>query len=232
MMKDPYVYEGTNVLINLANIREQKTLDNYETTLSRIAIVNLLKSPFEINSTMDIFRIHESLFKEVYTWAGKARTINIYKNEPVLNGLSVNYSDYNFIDKELNDIQKDIDSFNWKECSKKELLHKIVIVIAKIWQVHAFREGNTRTICLFLYLFMKKFGLKLNMDFIGEHSKFFRNALVLASIGEYSEYDHLELILSDAISLKKTIDGESKYQTIKEYNLDKYEYNYHQIKKK
>jgi len=73
--------------------------------------------------------------------------------------------------------------------------------------------------------------LKLNDDFIGEHSKFFRNALVLASIGEYSEYKHLEMILSDAISLKKVTNGESKYQTIKDYNLEKYEYNYHHLKK-
>ena len=78
---------------------------------------------------------------------------------------------------------------------------------------------------------MKKFNFKLNMDFIGEHSKYFRNALVLASIGEYSEYNYLELILSDAISVRKMIDGEKKYQTIKDYNLEKYEYNYHQIKK-
>ncbi len=40
-MKDPYVYEGTNVLINLANIKNQEELDNYETTLSRIAIVDI-----------------------------------------------------------------------------------------------------------------------------------------------------------------------------------------------
>lgn len=230
-MRDPYVYEGTNVLVNLADIKDQKTLDNYETTLSRIAIVNVLKNPIDINTADDIFKIHELLFKEVYSWAGKPRTINIYKTEPVLNGLSVNYSDCKSINNDLNNVQKDIDLFNWNDCSKKELIHKIVVVIAKIWQIHAFREGNTRTICLFLYLFMKKFNLKLNMDFIGEHSKFFRNALVLASIGEYSEYEHLELILSDAISIKKIVAGEKKYQTIKDYNLEKYEYNYHQIKK-
>jgi len=78
---------------------------------------------------------------------------------------------------------------------------------------------------------LKKYNLKLNDDFIGEHSKFFRNALVLAPIGEYSEYEHLEMILSDAISLKKVTNGESKYQTIKDYNLEKYEYNYHHLKK-
>ena len=230
-MKDPYVYEGTNVLINLANIKEQEKLDNYETTLSRIAIVELLKKPIDIKSTRDIFEIHERLFKEIYSWAGKARTINIYKNEPVLNGLSVNYSDHTCINKDLYKIQKEIESFDWQSSSKKEMLAKIVRIISGIWQVHAFREGNTRTVCIFLYFFMKKYNLKLNVDFIGEHSKYFRNALVLASIGEYSEYDHLEMILSDAISIKKVIGVEEKYQSIKDYNLEKYEYNYHHFKK-
>ena len=229
-MRDPYVYEGTNVLINLANIKEQDKLDNYETTLSRIAIVELLRNPIDITSTKDIFEIHKRLFKEVYSWAGEPRTINIYKTEPVLGGLSVNYSEPKSIMKDLNRIQKDIASFDWINSSKKEVLSKIVRVISSVWQVHAFREGNTRTICLYLYFFMKKCNLKLNVDFIGEHSKFFRNALVLASIGEYSEYEHLEMILSDAISLKKVVGDKTKYQTIKDYNLEKYEYNYHHLK--
>lgn len=230
-MKDPYVYKDTNVLINLANIKDQKELDNYETTLSRIAIVGILNKPIEINTTKDIFLIHERLFKEVYSWAGKPRTINIYKEEQVLSGLSVTYSDYKTINKDLNKIQKSIESMNLIKLSKKELIHQIAVIIASIWQVHAFREGNTRTICLYLYFLMKKYNLKLNINFIGEHSKFFRNALVLASIGEYSEYEHLEMILSDATSLKKIIDNEKKYQTIREYNLEKYEYNYHHLKK-
>lgn len=230
-MKDPYVYEGTNVLINLANIKDQKELDNYETTLSRIAIVDILNKPIEINVVNDIFLIHERLFKEVYSRAGKPRTINIYKEEPVLSGLSVNYSDYKIINNDLNRIQKSIESINLIKLSKKELIHQIAVIIASIWQVHAFREGNTRTICIYLYFLMKKFDLKLNVNFIGEHSKFFRNALVLALIGGYSEYEHLEMILSDAISLKKIIDNEKRYQTIRDYNLEKYEYNYHHLKK-
>ena len=230
-MKDPYVYDDTNVLINLADIKNQKNLDNYETTLSSLAIVDILKNPINLTSVNDIFIIHERLFKEVYSWAGKPRTINIYKEEPVLSGLSVEYSDYKSITKDLKKIQQEVDSFNLSELSKKELIHKIVLIIASIWKVHAFREGNTRTICVYLYFLIKKYNLKLNVDFIGEHSKFFRNALVLASIGQYSEYEHLELILSDAVSLKKVIKGDKKYQTIKEYNLEKYEYNYHRLKK-
>ena len=62
--------------------------------------MNVLKNPMDINSTNDIFKIHELLFKEVYSWACKPRTINIYKTEPILNGLSVNYSDYKSINND------------------------------------------------------------------------------------------------------------------------------------
>lgn len=231
-MKDPYVYEGTNILVNLADLKTQKQLDDYETTMAKLAIVDLLNNPINLKNTNDIFVIHKKLFQEVYAWAGEPRKINIYKTEAVLDGLSVTYSDYNSIKKDLASIQKEIDSYDWKNNSKIEIISKITIVIAKIWQVHAFREGNTRTICLFLYFFMKKLGLKVNIDFIGKHSKYFRNALVLASIGEYSEYEHLEAILKDSIYTKKITDDETKYQTIKGYELDKYEYNYHHAKDK
>ena len=98
--------------------------------------------------------------------------------------------------------------------------------------MHSFREGNTRVVTLFLYCFLKKLGFKVNREFINKHAKYFRNALVLASIGKYSECNYLEEILKDSISYK-IVDDELniKYQTIKVYNLDKYEYNYHSSKK-
>lgn len=230
-MKDPYLYEGTNVLKNLADIQDQERLDDFETTLSKLAIVDLLMNPIEIKSTEDVFFIHKKLFKDVYSWAGEPRIINIYKTEEVLNGLSVEYSDYNLIKNNLKQIQKEIDECDWMSFSKTEKIHQIAIFISRMWQVHAFREGNTRTTCLFLYFLMKKYNLKLNVDFIGKYSKYFRNALVVASIGQYSEYEYLETILSDATSVKIVTNGDTKYKTIKEYNLDKYKYNYHHIKK-
>ena len=48
MSKDPYVYDDTNVLKNLANIKEQHKLDDYETTMVNLGIIKLLKSDIEI----------------------------------------------------------------------------------------------------------------------------------------------------------------------------------------
>lgn len=232
MSKDPYVYDDTNVLKNLANIKEQNKLDDYETTMVNLGIIKLLKSNIEIGKVKDIFLIHKILFENVYQWAGEKRVINIFKTEPILNGLSVTYSDYNKINDDLIKIQEDIDSTLWKTLSKNEIINRIVKIISSIWQVHSFREGNTRVVTLFLYYFLKNLGFKVNREFINKHAKYFRNALVLASIGEYSEYSYLEEILKDSISFK-VADGDLniKYQTIKGYNLDKYEYNYHSSKK-
>lgn len=231
MSKDPYVYENTNILKNIVNIKEQNKLDDYETSMVNLGIIKLLKSNIEINKVNDIFEIHKVLFENVYEWAGKKRKINIYKAEPILNGLSVSYSEYNKIDIDLNKIQNDINHTKWEILSKNEMVKKVAEIISAIWQVHSFREGNTRVVTVFLYFFLKKLGFKVNREFINKHAKYFRNSLVLASIGEYSEYNYLEEILKDSISFKiMDNDFSEKYKTIKSYNLDKYEYNYHSSK--
>ena len=55
MSKDPYVYDDTNVLKNLANIKEQHKLDDYETTMVNLGIIKLLKSDIEIVKVNDTF---------------------------------------------------------------------------------------------------------------------------------------------------------------------------------
>ena len=227
-MADPYVYEGTDVLKNLGGFKNQDDLDEYESAMFKLAFINM-KDSFEIENTDDIFKIHKIVFSEVYEWAGQPRKINIYKSEQVLDGLSVRYSDYSKIKKEIKHLNTE---FKKVKISKdnRNIINEIVLVISKLWRVHAFREGNTRTIGLFLYFWMKKLNLKLNNEFLGENAKFFRNALVLASIDEYSEYGHLEKILYDVINDEDSNVLKDKYKTINGFDLDKYEYNYHHIK--
>lgn len=228
-MKDIYVYQDSNVLINKLNIRNSKDLDDAENNLVSLNIANLLNNPIEIKSVFDIKKIHKMLFSDLYEWAGENRRMNMYKQEPVLNGLSVSYSDYHEIDKNLTNLDKDFANVRWNELNHKQTIETIVGLISRLWRIHCFREGNTRTTTTFLYLFMKQLSLKVNVDFIGKHAKFFRSALVLASIDQYSEYEHLTNILMDSISLKALSDG--KYKTIREYEVEKYEYKPHTVEK-
>ena len=42
-MADPYVYEGSTVLKNLAGIKDQNKLDEFESTVVQLALVKLYK---------------------------------------------------------------------------------------------------------------------------------------------------------------------------------------------
>lgn len=227
-MADPYVYPDTNVLINKLNIKKQDRLDQYEALMFKLAFENLRQNPTNVINASDILTIHKLLFGEVYEWAGNVRSINIEKQEAVLNGLSVNYSDKKLILKELNKLNNEMAILK----NDNSFIKNISRLISKMWQIHPFREGNTRTVVVFLYLYLRNFNLEINFELLEKHSKFFRNALVLASIGEYSEYQHLELILNDAIfgitkDLPLSENISEKYKTIKNLDLSTYEYNYH-----
>lgn len=227
-MKDIYVYPNSNVLINKLNIKTLKELDEAENALVSLKIIDILNNPITITSVFDIKIIHKHLFSDLYDWAGENRKMNMYKEEPVLGGLSVEYSDYLKIDESLTKLDTDFKKVKWGKISKKETIDTIVRLISRLWRIHCFREGNTRTTTTFLYLFLKQISLKVNIDFIGKHAKYFRNALVLASIDQYSEYEYLTNILMDSISLK--IINEGKYKTIREYEVEKYEYSGHKYK--
>lgn len=233
-MSDKYLYPNTNVLINKANIKEQEKLENFESAMVDLSLIKLYEDGFIIKKTSNIFDIHEILFKEVYSWAGKPREINIYKEEMVINYKSVLYEDYNLINKKINELDKLLNSINWKDL--KKLIDDLVKFISRLWKIHPFREGNTRTVVTYLYFLTKQNNIFLNLNLIKDNSKYFRNALVMASIGEYSNYSYLEKILSDAMSNKVISNDDfkkdnEKYKTVNNIKMSKYKFNYHALKK-
>ena len=93
-MIDPYLYPESDVLRNLADIRNEETLREMEAdyTLSRLSDVVVADSvrKFYFESLCEL---HYSIFQDVYDWAGKPRIINIEKAEVILGELSIEYSD-------------------------------------------------------------------------------------------------------------------------------------------
>lgn len=65
--------------------------------------------------------------------------------------------------------------------------------------MHPFREGNTRTIVILITFFVEHHGYYFDKMLMAESAGYVRNSLVLASLGENSEYEHLNQILCDAI---------------------------------
>ena len=51
----------------------------------------------------------------------------------------------------------------------------------QIGQIHAFREGNTRTTAIFTIQYLRSLGYEVNNEMFAKHSWYFRNALVRAN---------------------------------------------------
>ena len=70
-MADPYVYEETSVLKNLADIRDQDKLNDFESTMVQLSLIKLYKDGVDASSSSAVFAIHRALFSNVYEWAGE-----------------------------------------------------------------------------------------------------------------------------------------------------------------
>jgi len=228
-MKDPYTYEGTNVLINKLNIKNGDELDRVETAFAIGSINKLRVDGFEINTIFDCFTIHKILFSRLYTWAGKPRTINMFKGEKILNGKSIDYVYSFYIDTALNELNNEFISVDWNKLDANNKTEKIRYFVSEFWHIHPFREGNTRTTAMFLYFLIKKANLHININFLLKNGKYFRNALVLSCVYSEVKENYLLNIIRDCVTFKDL--DKNKYKTIDGFEVDKYEYTNHTIEK-
>ena len=228
-MNDPYVYKGTNVLINKLNIKDEKALDQAETAYALFAIDELKNSDFSFNSIFDGLKIHKTIFGDIYEWAGKPRTIDIFKGEPLLGGKSIDYVFASYINQALTDLQKEFEVVDWGSLSGKQKVESVCYFVSEFWHIHPFREGNTRTSAMMLYFLIKKAGLHVNIGFLSKHGKYFRNALALSCLYSHSKKEYLLGIVTDSASVKNETSG--KYETIAGVEVEKYSYTQHTMEK-
>ena len=59
-----------------------------------------------------------------------------------------------------------------------EVIKNITDFTSNIWQVHPFREGNTRTTAVFICKYLNSMGFNQNIYIYKNHSFYFKNSLV------------------------------------------------------
>ena len=228
-MNDPYLYEGSSVLCNLLEIHDEKELELAEAEISRANMMLLYEQGFDEFTTQGIKSIHRILFEDVYVWAGEFRTINIKKREPLLAGISVWYADADNIKRNLDAAWKAINKIKWKDLSREDFAAQIAKTFPPLWQVHPFREGNTRTIVMLMTFFVEYYDYYFDKDLLAASAGYVRNAFVMVSLGQYSEFEHLEKILLDAICselIEYTDDLEQEESIPQGEKYQKYQTNY------
>ena len=169
-----------------------------------VRIAQILSEKSFVFSPAQYISIHKRLFDGVYKHAGEIRDYNITKSEWVLDGDTVMYGgaldlkatlDYDFsVEKE----------FSYKGLSIDEAIKHLAVFISRLWQIHAFGEGNTRTTAVFFIKYLRTLGFDVTNDIFAENAWYFRNSLVRANYTNLKKDVHettgfLELFLRNLL---------------------------------
>ena len=148
--------------------------------------------------------IHKKLFAGIYGHAGKLRDYNITKKEWVLNGATVLYGSASELRATLDYDFAEEKKFSYKNLSMEDIIHHLALFVSRLWQIHVFGEGNTRTTAVFFIKYLRTLGFDVTNDIFAENAWYFRNALVGANYndlknGVHETTEYLELFLRNLL---------------------------------
>lgn len=161
-------------------------------------IVKLLNEKTFSFSLAGLMAIHRRVFEGVFKFAGQLRTVNITKKEWVLEGDTVRYVSEDEIRQTIEYDMSQEKQVDYTQLSMEAAILQLAKFTSGIWQIHPFREGNTRTTAVFVIKYLRSMGFNVTNDLFAEKSWYFRNALVRANyqnIPKGIAYDNSFLVL-------------------------------------
>ena len=175
--------------------------------------------------------IHRKLFTGIYSHAGRIRDYNITKKEWVLNGATVLYGSATELRATLDYEFSEEKKFSYKNLTMDEIIHHLAVFVSRLWQIHVFGEGNTRTTAVFFIKYLRTLGFDVTNDIFAENAWYFRNSLVRANyndlkngIHETTEYLELflrNLLLGESNSLhNRTLHISGTFKESEKVNID------------
>ncbi|MFQ9114017.1 MAG: Fic family protein [Butyribacter sp.] len=188
------------------HLSDNERTEEADKVSSRIAEI-LSETAFSF-SPNEYISIQRKLFWGIYKHAGKIRDYNITKKEWVLNGATVIYGSASELRATLEyDFSQEKD-FSYKGLSMDEIIHHLAVFVSRLWQIHIFGEGNTRTTAVFFIKYLRTLGFSATNDIFAENAWYFRNALVRANYtnlqkGIHETTEYLEAFLRNLLLNEK-----------------------------
>ena len=148
--------------------------------------------------------IHRKLFTGIYSHAGRIRDYNITKREWVLSGATVLYGSATELMATLDYDFSEEKKFSYKNLTMDEIIHHLAVFVSRLWQIHVFGEGNTRTTAVFFIKYLRTLGFDVTNNIFAENAWYFRNSLVRANYndlknGVHETTEYLELFLRNLL---------------------------------
>jgi cell filamentation protein len=149
-MSDPYLYPGTDILVNKEGIRDRDALEQFERIMTAQRISEGL--PRVAISPDGLRTLHHHLFQDVYEWAGRDRSVDMSKGQSF-------FCRPEFIARELDARFHIIRGENdLKGLTSERFAERAAEHVSELNVVHPFREGNGRTLRAFLEVLGKRAG--------------------------------------------------------------------------
>lgn len=161
--------------------RTPKDDDSAECDKASANIKKILSTNTFAFNTNGLISTHRRIFDGIFKHAGELRKFDITKKEWVLRGDTVNYLNWEDLRRAIDyDIQQERE-FSYKGLSEEDKIRHICRFVSGLWQIHPFREGNTRTTAVFTIQYLRSMKYSVTNDLFKSYSWYFRNALVRAN---------------------------------------------------
>lgn len=169
-----------------------------------VRIASLLTEKAFSFTPKEYVAIHRKLFTGIYPHAGQLRDYNITKKEWVLDGDSVIYGNATELEATLDYDFSQERAFSYRNLPTNTMIKHLAEFVARLWQIHIFCEGNSRTTAVFFIKYLHTLGFDMTNDIFAENAWYFRNAMVRANYNNYKKgvfttTEYLELFLRNLL---------------------------------
>jgi cell filamentation protein len=153
-----YFVDGDDVLENKLGITDSDKLKAAEQEIVTNQTADILSESPVVFDLGYLLHVHRVLFDDIYDFAGKLRTVDIAKPDA-----KAPFAYARFLASESKQVFGDLKSKKYLiGLSKQDFVKEIASLAAELNALHPFREGNGRTIRLFLIMLADHAGYLLD----------------------------------------------------------------------
>jgi cell filamentation protein len=134
---DPYVYDGTDVLVNAVGARDREGWLAAEADFTRLRVARLLRT--EIAGRYDLAHLqafHRFIFEGFYDWAGELRSVDIAK--------TALFCHWRYLASAAHTTFANLGPDLLAATNRKQFVGRLTHHLGEVNALHPFREGNGR----------------------------------------------------------------------------------------
>ena len=181
-----YCYQDSCILRNKLGIKNEEQLEEAERNITALRILQLKTGELRGEPNFKyLCKIHKHIFGDIYSWAGKIRTVDISKGNMFCNS--------QFILENAEDIFNRLKKENYLQDYKdvNKMSERLAYYLSEINALHPFREGNGRAQREFIIVLARRAG------YVVDFSKVSQEEMIQASEKAfYCDYSHMNDIFS------------------------------------